>query len=678
MTDNFVYDSVALPADKIDSAGGSAPLVANPTRKWSPNDANRVFLALTDTRTSILANPVNAKQFHVVGDGVADDTAALQAAITASPGRTLYIPKGKYKVTSTLFITDRSMHIVGDFPNRNTEFGTEISYTGTGPCIQLHTDSGNPWSDNEYNGKQDHIFEHLCFRHAAPDTALIAAGDATLRVKLGAYGIWDWRGGGITMNRCMFEQFEASFVGIQSDINTFIECKSSYSKYGWYLGPRSDQNTIISQESIFCDRAITIDIAGGTRILTSQFVGCGTSTAATIEIRRASGGGPFGISIESCWFETGLGYQGTDKLSFVSVGEVDGYGSGGSIQSAGGSPSTGAVGGCRIESPQCLTILPATATHVKYLASVGKCLQFVLRNPTNQPSGSLTNLDALVGIQAAQSPTNVETQILVTEVNSTLTDAKCFVNLGGGSPAINIDKHGATGRILASNITLGGSTAAVHTVSGTVTQTLPTNTTTGGLLVQNTTANTANSTCIRGLHTGTVDTSGGFRTVTAVNASVNATRSAGASSLENTGLLCTAAGGQTNRALATLDGDVQLNTTSGATVLNKSVRYPNELVPASIGANQDNYNPTGFSDASSLILTSSGAFNITGFVIGTADGRRLPVYNNGANNITLKHQDAASTAANRIVGRGAADVVLTPNLGCELLYSASIDRWLVL
>lgn len=49
------------------------------------------------------ADTVNVKDFGAVGDGVTDDTAAIQAAITAmSPWGTLIIPEGVYKTTSTI------------------------------------------------------------------------------------------------------------------------------------------------------------------------------------------------------------------------------------------------------------------------------------------------------------------------------------------------------------------------------------------------------------------------------------------------------------------------------------------------------------------------------------------------------------------------------------------------
>ncbi len=106
------------------------------------------------------------------------------------------------------------------------------------------------------------------------------------------------------------------------------------------------------------------------------------------------------------------------------------------------------------------------------------------------------------------------------------------------------------------------------------------------------------------------------------------------------------------------------------------IRFSNEIAPAQLTGNQDNYNPTGFSTAAVVILTSDASRDITGFAAPT-DGRMVWVYNNGAQNIVLKH-DVTSTAANRLWCRGAADQTLTPKTGVQLYYSPSIDRWVVM
>ncbi len=62
-------------------------------------------MSLTKVTYSMIAdNVVNAKDFGAVGNNVADDTAALQAALNAAQGNTLFIPAGSYKVTSALTV----------------------------------------------------------------------------------------------------------------------------------------------------------------------------------------------------------------------------------------------------------------------------------------------------------------------------------------------------------------------------------------------------------------------------------------------------------------------------------------------------------------------------------------------------------------------------------------------
>ena len=96
-------DRGALGKVRFNNAGGMAP----PPPVYTlgiPDDVGFINVKLA---------PYNAK-----GDGVSDDTAALQQAINdwQGTGRTLYLPNGKYLVSSSLrFTTGRSLSITRRF-----------------------------------------------------------------------------------------------------------------------------------------------------------------------------------------------------------------------------------------------------------------------------------------------------------------------------------------------------------------------------------------------------------------------------------------------------------------------------------------------------------------------------------------------------------------------------------
>jgi hypothetical protein len=66
--------------------------------------------AVTTNVQAKLRETVSVMDFGAIGDGVADDTAAIQAAIDAS--YSVYIPNGTYKVTATIYLR-RGLHLYG-------------------------------------------------------------------------------------------------------------------------------------------------------------------------------------------------------------------------------------------------------------------------------------------------------------------------------------------------------------------------------------------------------------------------------------------------------------------------------------------------------------------------------------------------------------------------------------
>ncbi len=64
----------------------------------------------------------NVKAFGAVGDGEADDTAAIQKAIDASKGKVVRIPPGRYKITDFLTIRDSGTVLQGAGPEKSVFF----------------------------------------------------------------------------------------------------------------------------------------------------------------------------------------------------------------------------------------------------------------------------------------------------------------------------------------------------------------------------------------------------------------------------------------------------------------------------------------------------------------------------------------------------------------------------
>ena len=78
---------------------------------------------------------VSVKDFGATGDGVTDDTAAIQAALSALPatGGTVFLPTGKYKTSSQITVGQRQ-HFIGA-----GKFATQILFapTANSTCIKI-------------------------------------------------------------------------------------------------------------------------------------------------------------------------------------------------------------------------------------------------------------------------------------------------------------------------------------------------------------------------------------------------------------------------------------------------------------------------------------------------------------------------------------------------------------
>ena len=91
-------------------------------------------------RNKLAIGAANAKEYGVVGNGTTNDTAAMQSAINANYGKTLFVPPEKYRLTSRLNIVG-PITIVGIAPGVKNEWNGPDQFIGTWFYFD-HVDNG--------------------------------------------------------------------------------------------------------------------------------------------------------------------------------------------------------------------------------------------------------------------------------------------------------------------------------------------------------------------------------------------------------------------------------------------------------------------------------------------------------------------------------------------------------
>ena len=338
--------SGGTPAQQIDAAvadcGGSACFVVAPASMAAGQPtsipANVTFLDLRlgklSPLTSQLAVPVTA--YGAKCDGVTDDTAAFQAAIAATTGhqRRISIPPGKCKIVIpangvALQIDRPGLEFwAGGGYRPETSGGSSLEvFGGPGVLFQMGTDKGSNWEAGDYDGVQGLTIRDLEIRYAdttpGSRTTLVNGAGTSYGSSYGTgtYAIRDWRGGDVKLQNVTIEQFEYGFWGIQSDLNQFTNFHTNYCHYGAYLGPRSDQSTLIHYSTLWNDTDIWYDRAGSARGYGWQVSG-GSPTTPQVKIGSQWSIGADDIVLYDVWFEDQYPNSGTIG-SIVEIGIGD-------------------------------------------------------------------------------------------------------------------------------------------------------------------------------------------------------------------------------------------------------------------------------------------------------------------------------------------------------------------
>lgn len=127
----------AIPRDASYTSGFRSKNIIGCSAKFATIEANDMTLN-NDLRVDEVIDSQNVKFYGVKGDGVTDDTAAIQAAINASGGNVLF-PTGVFAISQPLVLTSSDFTLSG-------EPGAVLLLTATltEPMIQI-TGSVEPW-----------------------------------------------------------------------------------------------------------------------------------------------------------------------------------------------------------------------------------------------------------------------------------------------------------------------------------------------------------------------------------------------------------------------------------------------------------------------------------------------------------------------------------------------------
>lgn len=139
---------ITLTGGSTDNAAGVA---------YDPSGSGAVATTVQDK----LRESVSVKDFGAVGDGVADDTAAIQAAVDsleANGGGVLSFPRGTYLISSTITVNASNIMLLGEGGDQSHDVGTQGATAaskitwggGASPVVQFVSPSGA--SNQKQNG----------------------------------------------------------------------------------------------------------------------------------------------------------------------------------------------------------------------------------------------------------------------------------------------------------------------------------------------------------------------------------------------------------------------------------------------------------------------------------------------------------------------------------------------
>ncbi len=100
---------------------------------------------------------------------------------------------------------------------------------------------------------------------------------------------------------------------------------------------------------------------------------------------------------------------------------------------------------------------------------------------------------------------------------------------------------------------------------------------------------------------------------------------------------------------------------------------PSVITPSQITSDQDNYNPTGFGDATVVRLSGDSGLRAITSMAAQDDGEVKTYVNVGSYSLYFPAEHPDGTAANRITY--SEDIILMPKASVQMVYDTTADRW---
>ena len=264
---------------------------ANPV--WASASAGNTFTASYDSSTGVVTNRtvdakledfLSVKDFGATGDGLTDDTTAVQNAIDNNNNKPVYFPKGNYRITSSLVINGTREGIRGEGPysvisldvtsntNQQTsaikltgvDAGTSTEYTRIENLhIKRGTLSGSDWTYTNAPpfptspGANDAAVQVVGSPYTGPG-GIIRAMIKDLRIGAFSTGIYFNNVVGVSVKNCMVQQYTE-----YARTNSVTGNSSKYC-IGYHLdggttaiGPNHPMSPLASIELEECDADMT-------------------------------------------------------------------------------------------------------------------------------------------------------------------------------------------------------------------------------------------------------------------------------------------------------------------------------------------------------------------------------------------------------------------------------------